>query len=264
MRDKIKLFLNIKHMIYYMDLSLKLYKILQKYFYKKKNFKELLTCKTEEELYITFQKIWKNTHGGLFRIDEPWNPPEFLPYYKNNKIIVTDVGSSSIKFHKEYIKTLNNLIIENSNNDIINLDFTNNGGGKPEVMVAGLLPIFNNFDLKVLSYFYDRNMEKHYDVKRIENKIISISNNKAESIGTSRKVNVKEINIYFNNFTISAAEGTIICLLSLSEYIKINLFGEKTGGYTSVNKYFKLSDKYGLEIPIGYMGTNYKIYKNGI
>ena len=247
-----------------MNLSLKIYKLLQKYFYKNKNFEELLTCKTEEELYITFQKIWKNTHGGLFRIDEPWNPPEILPYYKNDKIIVTDVGSTSIKFHKEYIKTLNNLILENSNNGIINLDFTNNGGGKPQVMVAGLLPIFNNFDLTVLSYFYDKNMKKHYDVKRIENKIISISNNKTESIGTSKNVKVKEINIFYNIFTASAGEQAIICLLSLSKYIKINLFGEKTAGYTTVNKYFRLSDKYGLEIPIGYMGTKYKIYKNGI
>lgn len=239
-----------------------IYKLLKKYFYKKKNFEKLLTCKTEEQLYITFQKIWKKTHGGLYRIDEPWNPVENLPYYKNNKIIVTDVGSANIKFHKEYIKTLNNLILENANNGIINLDFTNNGGGKPEVMVAGLLPIFNNFDLTILSYFYDKNMEKHYDIKRIENKIICISNNKAESIGTSKTVNVKEINIYFNKYTVSAAEQSIICLLSLLKYIKINLFGEKTGGYTTVNKYFKLSDKYGIEIPIGYMGNKYKIYKN--
>jgi transcription elongation factor Elf1 len=33
---------------------------------------------------------------------------------------------------------------------------------------------------------------------------------------------------------------------------------------TTVNKYIKLSDKYGIEIPIGYMGTKQKIYYKGL
>lgn len=97
------------------------------------------------------------------------------------------------------------------------------------------------------------------------NIIISKSNNNAFSVGTNKKVqNIKEINIYFNEYTISSAEQAIICLLSLSNSIKINLIGIKSGGYTTVNKYIKLNDKYGLEIPIGYMGTKDKIIKNGL
>ena len=34
----------------------------------------------------------------------------------------------------------------------IKLDFRNNGGGKPEVMIAGLLPLFNMSKRKVLTY----------------------------------------------------------------------------------------------------------------
>ena len=85
-------------------------------------------------------------------------------------------------------------------------------------MIAGLLPIFNNFNMSVLSYYYDKNKKSHYDVKKINNKIICISNNKAESIGTVKKYNVEELNIYYNEYTTSCAEQSIICLLSLSKY----------------------------------------------
>lgn len=42
-------------------------------------------------------------------------------------------------------------------------------------MIAGLLPIFNNFNKTVLSYYYDKNNKQHYDVERVDNKIICIS-----------------------------------------------------------------------------------------
>lgn len=248
-----------------------IYNNLKKYYlnFNDKKYSELLHCKTEDELNSTFQKLWGKEHGGLFRIDnleESFTPPEVLPYYndKDNRIVVTDTGSNSTKFHKNYIKTLNNLILENSKDGILNLDFSTNFGGKPQVMMAGLLPIFNNFNISVLSYYYDRDNKRHFDVKRVDNKIICISNNGAESIGTKKKIKISEINIYFNNYTISSAEQSIICLLSLSDYIKINLIGDKSGGYTTSNKYFKLSDKYGLEIPIGYMGTKTKVFKKGV
>jgi hypothetical protein len=245
-----------------------IFNLLKKYYlhFNEKKFSELLSCKTDEETYDIFQKLWKKEHGGLYRIDnldETFNPPETLPYYKDNQIIITDTGSNSKKFHRLYIKKLNELIL-NSKSSTLNLNFSNNGGGKPQVMIAGLLPIFNNFDISTLAYYYDKNMKLHYDVKRNDNKIICISNNNSESVGTRKKYNVIELNIYYNNFTVSSAEQSIICLLSLSKYIKINLIGNKTAGFTTVNKYIKLSDKYGIEIPIGYMGTKQKIYYKGI
>jgi hypothetical protein len=242
-----------------------IYKYLQKYYLKfnDKKYKKLLNCKTNEEIYDTFQKLWKKEHGGLYKIDDPFYPPEVLPYYKDNKIIITDTGSNSSKFHKLYIKTVNELIL-NTKGEILNLDFSNNYGGKPQVMIAGLLPIFNNFNKSILSYYYDKNKKPHYDVKKIDNKIICISNNNSEIVGTRKKHKIIELNIYYNEFTTSSAEQTIICLLSLSKYIKINLIGKKSAGYTTVNKYIKLSNKYGIEIPIGYMGTKTKIFYNGI
>jgi hypothetical protein len=242
-----------------------IYRHLQKYYlnFNEKKYNKLLNCKSNEETYDTFQKLWKKEHGGLYKIDEPFNPPEVLPYYKDNKIIITDTGSNSNKFHKLYIKTLNELILNNKSN-ILNLDFSNNYGGKPHVMIAGLLPIFNNFNKSVLSYYYDKNKKLHYDIKKIDNKIICISNNNSEIVGTRKKHKVVELNIYYNEYTTSSAEQSIICLLSLSKNIKINLIGKKSAGYTTVNKYFKLSDKYGIEIPIGYMGTKNKIFYNGI
>lgn len=257
-----------------MSLNKQIIKHLKKYYlhFNEKYYK-LLNCKTNEEIYDTFQKIWGREHGGLYKIGKLslFNPPEVLPYYKNGQIIITDTGSKSKKFHIQYIKTLNNLILQNKSK-ILNLNFSNNNGGKPQVMIAGLLPIFNNFNISILSYYYDKNKKPHYDVKRVDNKIICISNNKAESIGTVKKYNVGELNIYYNEYTTSSAEQSIICLLSLSKWIKINLIYDKSGnsnnvcntsaGYTTVNKYIKLSDEYGIEIPIGYMGTKNKIFYN--
>jgi hypothetical protein len=244
----------------------KIFRYLKKYYinFDENKYNKLLLCKTDEELYNTFQKLWKKEHGGLYKIGEPFNPPENLPYYKDNQIIITDTGSKSKKFHKLYIKTLNELIL-NSKSNILNLNFCNNFGGKPQVMIAGLLPIFNNFTTNtILSYYYDKNSKRHYDVKKIDNKIICISNNKAYSIGSKKKYDIVELNIYYNEYTTSSAEQTIICLLSLSKYIKVNLIGEKSAGFTTVNKYIKLSNKYGIEIPIGYMGSKNKIFNKGL
>jgi hypothetical protein len=239
--------------------------LLKKYYirFDENKFNKLLTLKKPDEIYSIFQKLWKKEHGGLFKLGESFTPPEILPYVKDDKIIITDTGSNSIRFHKLYIKKLNQLILDNKN-DYINLDFSNNFGGKPQVMIAGLLPIFNNCNISTLSYYYDKSGGKHRDIIRMDNKIICISNNRAYSIGTKKICKLSTINIYFNNYTISSAEQAIICLLSLSNNVKINLFGKKSGGYTTVNKYIQLSDMYGIEIPIGYMGTKTKIYYNGI
>lgn len=173
-----------------------IFKYLKKYYihFNQTKFSRLLNCKTDEETWKLFYELWGELeHGGLYGIDEPFNPPEVLPYYKNKQIIITDTGSNSKKFHKLYIKTLNNLILNNKSTTL-NLNFCNNNGGKPQVMIAGLLPIFNNFDISILSYYYTKNMKhdtimkRKYDVMKIDNKIICISNNNAESIGTKKKL----------------------------------------------------------------------------
>jgi hypothetical protein len=248
-----------------------IYDYLKKYYlhFNEKKFKALLLCKTDDETFSMFQTLWKKEHGGLYRIDtfsETFHASEVLPYMQDNKIVVTETGSNSKKFHQAYIKKLNHLLLANTDG-VLHLDFTNNHGGKPQVMMAGLLPIFNNFDLTVLSYYYDRDGKKHQDVKRTtDNTIMAISNNKATSIGTKRKCKVDEINIYYSEMTASAGEQAIICLSSLAKYVKVNIFtnGDFSQGYTTVVKYIKLSAKYGIEIPIGYMGTSTKVYYKGL
>ena len=159
---------------------------------------------------------------------------------------------------------MNELLLKNDTG-IINLDFCNNYGGTPEVMIGGLLPIFNNFEVSVLSYYYDKDGNRHYDVLREGNKIICISNDRAEVTGTKKKMqSVKEINIWFNNYSASSAEQSIICLMALDNHVKVNINGEKSAGFTTVNKYIPLSKKYGIEIPIGHMGTKTKVFYNGL
>ena len=81
-----------------------IYDYLKNYYlhFNDNKYTKLLNCKTNNDILTTFQKLWGNEHGGLFRIDnldESFNPPEILPYFKDNKIIITDTGSRSKNFH---------------------------------------------------------------------------------------------------------------------------------------------------------------------
>ena len=211
-------------------MNLEIYNYLKKYYLKfdKDRFKKLLETEFNEDQQIMniFKKIWKKEHGGLYSLANPFEgfvPPEILPYEHNGYIFITDTGSNSKSFQKKYVKTLNNLIL-NTNSDELNLDFYNNNGGKPAVMIAGLLPILNNFDKKILSYYYDKNDKRHKDIIHLDNKIICISNHNETVSGTSKKKMFKTINIFYNKYTQSSAEQAIICLISLSKYIKPVIF----------------------------------------
>ena len=64
-----------------------IYKYLKKYYihFNQAKFSRLLNCKTDEETWKLFYELWgEKEHGGLYRIGEPFDPPEVLPYYKNN------------------------------------------------------------------------------------------------------------------------------------------------------------------------------------
>ena len=83
---------------------------LKKYYlhFNEKKYSKLLNCDNDDETFTLFQKLWGKEHGGLYKLGEPFNPPEVLPYKKDNQIIITDTGSKSKKFHKLYIKHLIN------------------------------------------------------------------------------------------------------------------------------------------------------------
>lgn len=208
-------------------------------------------------------------HGGLFRLAELPDTPEILPYKKGNIIHITDTGSNSKSFHKKYIKKLNSLILKSGDN--LSLDFRGCFGGKPQVMAAGLSPLF--FRDGVLSYWYDA--RRHRDIVIKDGVVICHSNNNAVSIGTTKKKSFSHVDVFFNSQTSSAAEQVIICLIGSasigSESIgsasigpRINLIGARSAGYTTVNKYFELPLGYGIEIPIGHMGTRDHVFHNGV
>lgn len=249
--------------------------ILKNYYinYDKKKWEKFNNDKNIKE---DFYKIFKNDHGGYYTKNELINIyknvinnnnnniPEILPYYKNGKIYIPECSSNNIKFRQKYINECNKILLEN---DIehIKLDFRNNIGGKSAAMVAALLPLFNISKRNILTYLTTQTSIKK-DIIKNKNCIICISNNNEKMCGTQLKLlNVKKITIYFNKLSASAAEHTIIALMALNDIIEIKLKGDITSGATTCIKYFKLSDKSGMEIPIGYMtDINYNIYKNGI
>lgn len=240
--------------------------LLKKYYlhYDNTKWKEFSNNNTEN-IKEDFYKIWKKEHGGYYLKSEmsKFNPPKYLPYCKNKFICIPEIAYNNIKFQEKYVKTLNKLLIDNDTKHI-KLDFRNNYGGKPQVMIAGLLPLFNLSKNKILTYITTKS-KTIKDVYIKSNCVTCISNNNASICGTNLKLtNVKKISIYINKYTISSAEQSIIALLSLKDILEINICGHKSGGFTTCNKYIELSNGDGIEIPIGYMtDTNFNVYKNG-
>ena len=240
-------------------------KLLKKYYisYDDKKWKKF---NNDDDIKNDFYKIWKNEHGGYYTKNDmkTFNPPKYLPYYNIDFIYIPEIASNDIKFQKKYIKILNNILLDNDRKHI-KLDFRNNGGGKPEVMIAGLLPLFNMSKRKVLTFITTKS-KRIFDIIKINNCITCISNNKASICGTTLKMNkIEKISIYMNKYTISSGEQSIIALLSLSDIVKIELIGNNSGGYTTCNKYIELSNGCGIEIPVGYMtDIHLNIYKKGI
>lgn len=77
-------------------MNIQIFKYLKKYYlnFNEQKFSKLLDCTTNEDTYNTFQKLWEKEHGGLYDLQEPFTPPEKLPYCKDNKIIITDTASN--------------------------------------------------------------------------------------------------------------------------------------------------------------------------
>lgn len=239
--------------------------ILKKYYisYDDKKWKKF---NNDNNIKHDFDKIWKDEHGGYYSKNEmeTFTPPEYLPYVNGDLICIPEIASNDIVFQNKYIQIMNKTLLDNDRFHI-KLDFRNNGGGKPQVMIAGLLPLFNMSKRKILT-FVTTKTKRIKDIIKNNNCVTCISNNNESICGTEFKMNnVKTISIYMNEYTISSAEQCIIALLSLSDIVNIQIIGRNSGGYTTCNKYFELSNEDGIEIPIGYMtDIFYNIYKKGI
>ena len=98
-----------------------------------------------ENIEQSFRKAWGREHGGYFSMRDAreFNPPKYMPYKtKTGYIYIPEIATGDRAFKKKYVKECNRLLLENDS-EHLKLDFRDNYGGKPEVMLAGLLPLFN-------------------------------------------------------------------------------------------------------------------------
>ena len=156
----------------------------------KKLLKKWENFNNDNNIKEDFYKIWKNEHGGYYYKSEltTFNPPEILPHYNKPYIIIPEVASNDIKFQQKYVDTLNKILLDNDQKHI-KLDFRNNYGGKPQVMIAGLLPLFNMSKRKILTFITTKSKVVIKDICKNNNCILCISNNKASICGTKSKMN---------------------------------------------------------------------------
>ena len=178
--------------------------------------------------------------------------PKDLPSFsrRHNKIVVRipTCVFNSISYQKQYIKTLRRILFD-FDADVLELDFSNNIGGKTEIIVSGLLPLFLLQSRKVLTKIKCRNDRLLYNLwirnGEIHNLPFSISNTKP------MKHIPREIVIRMNQFTASAGEQVILALPVLKSVTKVRFVGHPTAGATTWIDYAMLSNGGGLEYPVG-------------
>ena len=241
-------------------------KALSKYYHKfdKKKWEKFQSDKSSS-IDKDFQKIWKKEHGGYInpevlsslRNKNSSMLPKILPkiVLSENKFILPEMASNNKLFQKKYVNKGNELLLKLHSNEPLIIDLRNNNGGKPEVMAAALLPLFNLVNSKILTYIKTKNGSHKKDIVRSGNCIISYVNNKSKTCGTKKQLSSTPpiIIILVNKQTVGTAEQMAIALKILSKVTTVEIVGEKTYGYTTSNKYIELSDKGGLDIPYGVM-----------
>ena len=133
--------------------------------------------------------------------------------------------------------------------DILELDFSNNHGGKTEIIISGLLPLFLLQSRKVLTKIKDRNDKLSYNlwIKNDEIHNIPFSVPKTKPM----KCVPREIIVRMNQFTVSAAEQVILALPVLKGVTKVRFVGKPTAGATTWIDFTVLSNGGALEYPVG-------------
>ena len=178
--------------------------------------------------------------------------PKDLPSFslKHNKLIVSipTCVFNSRSYQKQYIKTLRRILLE-FNADILELDLSNYYGGKTEIIISGLLPLFMLQSRKVLTKIKDRHDKLRYNLwiknDEIHNLPFSISKTKP------MKYIPREIVVRMNQFTASAGEQVILALPVLKSVTKVRFVGQPTAGMTTWIDFNVLSNGGALEYPVG-------------
>ena len=180
--------------------------------------------------------------------------PKELPKLavKNNitSIEVPTCSFNSKTYQKKYINTLRNFLYT-LKTDILELNFSQNGGGKTEVIASGLLPVFLLQCNKVLAYLEDSSDKKK--------EVLKIVNGEIQNLPVKVKKTVKmahipkKIIVKMGNNTASAAEQIILALHVLQDVIDIQFTGNPTAGFTTWIDYINLPNGGAIEYPVGNM-----------
>jgi hypothetical protein len=229
--------------------------------FNNKIWKKILTEKNWEKY---FNDNWldinkKRDHGGYITPDEMKDLmgnntklPKELPSLKINENItninIPTCAYNSKKYQKTYIQTLRKFLIE-FNNEILQLDLSENGGGKTEVIASGLLPLFLLQPNKILTNIESKTVKA--GLKIINNEI----SNLPVDVGKTKKMDIipKKIEVIMGEQTASAAEQIILALKVMEDITQIEFTGNPTAGFTTWIEYIDLPNGGGLEYPIGTM-----------
>ena len=241
-----------------------IYNTLKKHYmnYNEKIWKKILTEKDWEDY---FNENWldvnKNRdHGGYITPSEMKelmadnsSLPKELPSTKVEKhvtiIKIPTCAYNSKKYQKEYIQTLRKILME-FKGETLQLDLSENGGGKTEVIASGLLPLFLLQSNKNLSYIDSKGKRKS-GLKIVNNEISNLPVN----VPKTEKMSVvpKKIDVIMGEQTASAAEQIVLALKVMDEITRVEYKGNPTAGFTTWIEYIDLPNKGGLEYPVGTM-----------
>lgn len=233
--------------------------------YNEKIWRKILT---EKDWEVYFEKNWldinkKRDHGGYITplemkelMGDNSTLPKELPTLKIKKNVTTinipTCAYNSKKYQKEYIKTLRKFLME-YNNEILELDLSENGGGKTEVIASGLLPLFLLQPNKNLTYIVDSKEVRKTGLKIVSNEISKLP----VKVSKTKKMIVvpKKIEVVMSEQTASAAEQIILALKVMNQLTLVEYKGNPTAGFTTWIEYIDLPNGGGLEYPVGNMST---------
>ena len=223
--------------------------------------KKILT-ENDWEKYIDenwLDKKGKRDHGGYI------TPSEMKKIKGDNSILPKELPNLAVKdnitsievptcsfnsktYQKKYINTLRKFLYT-LETDILELNFSQNGGGKTEVIASGLLPVFLLQCNKVLAYLEDSS-DKKKEVLKIVNG--EIQNLPVKVKKTAKMAHIpKKIIVKMGNNTASAAEQIILALHVLRDVLDIEFTGYPTAGFTTWIDFINLPNGGALEFPVG-------------
>ena len=225
--------------------------------------KKILT-ENDWEKYIDenwLDKKGKRDHGGYITPSEmkkikgdnsilPKELPKLAVKDNITSIEVPTCSFNSKTYQKKYINTLRDFLYT-LKTDILELNFSQNGGGKTEVIASGLLPVFLLQCNKVLAYLEDSSDKKK--------EVLKIVNGEIQNLPVKVKKTVKmahipkKIIVKMGNQTASAAEQIILALHVLRDVLDIEFIGYPTAGFTTWIDYINLPNGGAIEFPVGNM-----------